>query len=194
MGTRNRKSRNRNPRRGRPPRSLFLGRQLLRLKRDGMKYRDLTTILREMRGGALPEVDPSHPTWFQTPRRYVRDAEAWERLHEHGLRICDARQRGEISEREFRRRVTDWWPGFVRILLNMFKTHNDVLDGKVWLLDSKGRRLGQKQVLAWSVATLEGMAQMAATICSIGTYPSQPRDLEEIAQVVEEVKAIRARR
>lgn len=195
MGTRNRKSPNRYPRRGRPPRSLFLGRQLLRLNRGGMKYRDLTKILREMRGQALPTADPSHPTWFQTPRRHVRDADAWERLHEEGLKKCDACQRGEISEDALRRwGKRKWWPVFTRTLLTMRRDHDEVLTGKIPLLDSRGRAMNREQVLTWSEIALWRMVEMVRVLYGIGVYPSQSRELAEIAELAKEVKALRRER
>lgn len=160
-----------------------------------MTYPQLTEVLRRFEGRPLPDEDTSHPIWYRRVRDYVRDAEAWERLHEEGLKKCDACQRDEISLRTLRRWAKDtWWPVFTRTLRTMRRDHDDVLTGKIPLLDSRGRPLGREQVLAWSEVALWRMVEMVRVLYEVGTYPSQSSELAEIAELAEEVKAIRRER
>lgn len=72
----------------------------------------------------------------------------------------------------------------------MRRDHDDVLTGKIPLLDSHGRPMGREHVLAWSDVALWRMVEMVRVLYEIGAYPSQSRELAEIGELAEVVKAL----
>lgn len=128
-----------------------MARQIARLRRRELPYRELTSVLRRWRGRPLPDADVSDPVWFVTAKRYVMEYER----HERWLAGLERRAKElvEIQDRDHGRGDAlkgDLWGNVVRLWIGLAETHAEIVSRRTPLLDSNGQPLPDEDLLIWS--------------------------------------------